>query len=389
MIVKRHRVSTALLSLLLFCSCGCLHRQLSIQAHYTVEDNGGYPILVPSFASTRIEDDFQTSNVILQSAGPENQTKLSPDCVIEGEVFSLRPGIPADSNHWTIRSLSVQGWNLRGDKVDVDEQWKLFAEKLALMKQQGCFPPKMSVFSVQQAFAAVIPLPASEVQSYFYSANAEGFVDLAPGMEIKIEEILLSREVVGQRQSSYAYYQVVSGAEPGVTLRRSTSSHRGTNQSAGRQSNLYPHLPESFARAPLMRLFFESLPAGGSKRNAMLLGASNLHDLEAATRLLEAQGNQACADQRENVVCVTFKDDSVSLLSPIRINEHLVFYPFGTQLAIILPEPPRGKQAEALATARVMRRLAGGDYAEVLFPRTMEGARQLVLLPGDRVSWSQ
>jgi hypothetical protein len=138
-----------------------------------------------------------------------------------------------------------------------------------------------------------------------------------------------------------------------------------------------------------MRLFFESFAAGGSKRNAMLLGASHVDDLEAATRLLEAQGNQACAEHKENFVCVVFKDDSVSLLSPIRINEHLDFYPFGTQLAIILPEPAPGKQTEALATVRVMRRLAGGDYAEVLFPKTMEGARQLVLLPEDRVHWSQ
>ena len=382
-------MSTALLSLLLLCSCGCLHRKLSIQAHYTVEDNGGYPMLVPAFASTRVEGDFQTSNLILQSAGPENQTELSHDCVIEGEVFSLRPGIPADSNHWTIRSLSVQGWNLRGGNFDMDEQWKLFAKKLALMKQQGCFPPEMSVFSVQQAFAAVIPLPASEVQSYFYSANAEGFVNLSPGMEIKIEEMLASREVLGQRQSSYDYYQVVSSAGPGVALRRSVSGHRGQNQSAGRESNLYPHLADSFATAPLMRLFFESIAAGGSKRNAMLLGASHVDDLEAATKLLEAQGNQACAAHRDSFVCVTFKDDSVSLLSPIRINGHSVLYPFGTQLAIILPEAPRGKQTEALATVRVMRRLASGDYAEVLFPRTMEGARQLVLLPGDRVHWSQ
>jgi hypothetical protein len=205
-------------------------------------------------------------------------------------------------------------------------------------------------------------------------------------MEIKIEEFLAS-------QSSYAYYQVVPNVEPGVTLRRSASSHppshRGQNQSAGRESNLYPHLPNSFAATPLMRLFFESLPAGSAKRNAMLLGASNLHDLEAATRLIEAQGNQACAEHKEDFVCVTFKDDSVSLLSPIRVNEHLFFYPFGTQLAIVLQGLPRDKQTEALATIRVMRAVAGGDYAEVLFPKTMEGARQLVLLPEDRVRWSQ
>ena len=382
-------MSTALLPLLLLCFSGCLHRKLSIQGNYTVEGNAGYPMLVPAFASTRVEGEFQTASVILQGARRATQTELHPGCEIPGDVFSLHPGNPADGKHWTIRSLSVQGWNLRGGQVDTDEQWEQFVRELARMQQRGCFPAGLSVFSLQRAFAAVIPLPASDVQSFFYSANAEGFVNLSPGMQIKIEEMLGSREVTGQIHSSYAYYEVVSSTGTGVTLRRSASSHRGQNQSTGRESNLYPHLAGSFASAPLMRLFFESFPAGGSKRNAMLLGASHLDDLEAATRLLEAQGNQACADHKENFVCVTFKDDSVSLLSPIRVNEHLFFYPFGTQLAIILQSLPRDKQTEALATIHVTRRLARGDYAEILFTKTMEGARQLVLLPEDRVRWSQ
>jgi hypothetical protein len=388
MILRRYG-STAFLPLLLLCFSGCLHRKHSIQGNYTVEGNAGYPMLVPAFASTRVEGEFQTASVILQGARQANQTELNPGCAIAGDVFSLHPGNPADSKHWTIRSLSVHGWNLRGGNVDTEEQWQRFVGELARMQQHGCFPAGMSVFSLQRAFASAIPLPASDLQSFLYSANAEGFVNLSPGMQIKIEEMLASREVTGQIQSSYAYYQVVSSAEPGVTLRRAASSHQGQNQSTGRESNLYPHLADSFASAPLMRLFFESFAAGGSKRNAMLLGASHVDDLEDATRLLEAQGNQACADHKQSFVCVVFKDDSVSLLSPIRINEHLSFYPFGTQLAVILQKLPRDKWAEALTTVRVMRPLARGDYAEVLFPKTMEGARQLVLLPEDSVHWSQ
>ena len=389
MILRRYATQAAFLPLLLLCFSGCLHRKVSLQGNYTVEGNAGYPMLVPAFTSTRVEGDFQTSNVILQGARQDSHTELAAGCVIQGDLFSLHPGIPADSKHWTMKGLSVQGWNLRGGKVDTDEQWKMFVGQLALMKQQGCFPPEMTIFSLQQAFAAVIPLPASEVQSFLYSANSEGFVDLSPGMEIKIEEMLASGEATAQRQTAYTYYQVVSSTELGVALRRSVSGHRGQNQLAGQESNLYPHLPDSFAKAPLMRLFFESFPAGGSKRNAMILGASHLNGLEAATRLIEAHGNEACAAQESNFVCITFKDDSVSLLSPIRINEHLSFYPFGTQLAIILQGLSGDKQTEALATVHVMRRLARGDYAEVLFPRTMESARQLVLLPEDRVHWSQ
>ena len=382
-------MSTALLPLLLLCFSGCLHPKLSIHGNYTVEGNAGYPMLAPAFASTRVEGDFQTANVILQSSKQKKQTEPGSGCVIVGNAFSLQPGNPPDSNHWTVRSLSVQGWNLRGGQVDIDEQWKRFVGELARMQQHGCFPAETSVFSLQRAFAAVIPLPASEVQSFLYSANVEGFVDLSPGMEIKIEEFLASREVIGQGQSSYSYYQVVSSGEQGVALRRSVSGHRAQNGSEGREANLYPHLQESFAAAPLMRLFFESIAAGGSKRNAMLLGASHVEDLEAATTLIEAQGNQACTARGDNSVCVTFKDDSVSLLSTIRINEQLVLYPFGTQLSVILQKLPQDKQTQALAKVQVMRRLASGGYAEVLFPRTMESARQVVLLPDDRVHWSQ
>ncbi len=208
MILRRYKMSTALLPLLLLCFSGCLHRKLSIQGNYTVEGNAGYPMLVPAFASTRVEGEFQTASVILQGARRANQTELNPGCAIQGDVFSLRPGNPADGKHWTIRSLSVQGWNLRGGQVDTDEQWERFVRELARMQQRGCFPAGLSVFSLQRAFAAVIPLPASDVQSFFYSANAEGFVNLSPGMQIKIEEMLGSREVTGQIHSSYAYYEV-------------------------------------------------------------------------------------------------------------------------------------------------------------------------------------
>ena len=73
-------------------------------------------MLVPAFASTRVEGEFQTANVILQGARQASNRAQLRAALIEGDVFSLHPGNPADSNHWTIRSLSVQGWNLRGGR---------------------------------------------------------------------------------------------------------------------------------------------------------------------------------------------------------------------------------------------------------------------------------
>ena len=181
------RGATALLSLLLLFCLGCLHRTPSIQGTYRLEENAGFPLLVPSFASTVVDGDFQTARLFLAENDRRNEGRRTRDCSVEGEVFSLHPDYPAAS--WTVRSLSLQGWNHRGSEIDIDAEWKLLAEKLDLLERHGCFAPGETAASIRQAIASVIPLPAGELQSFFYSADAEGFVDLAPGMEIKLEEL--------------------------------------------------------------------------------------------------------------------------------------------------------------------------------------------------------
>jgi hypothetical protein len=388
------RGSTALLSLLLLFCLGCLHRMPSSQGTYRLEENVNFPLLVPSFASTVVDGDFQTARLFLAENDQKNEGRNTRDCSVKGEVFSLHSDDRART--WTVQSLSLQGWNHRGSEIDLDAQWKLLAEKLDLLERNGCFAPGENAASIRQAIASVIPLPAGELQSFFYSADAEGFVDLAPGMEIKLEELQMPKtfqaarpEVGDQRTasgltSSEGYFEVVSGSG-GTALRRSKSKH---GRSAG-GNELYPDLPNRFATTPRMRLFFESLSKDGSTRSAMLLGSSNLRDLNATTERIRSCGKVACATHQPESVCVVFVNDSVSLLASLWINGHSTLYPLGTQLALILPELPQCKQAEVLSSVRVMRPLASGAYAEILFPKTMEAMRQVTLLPGDRIAWRQ
>lgn len=390
------RGSTALLSLLLLFCLGCLHRMPSSQGTYRLEENANFPLLVPSFASTVVDGDFQTARLFLAENDQKNEGRHTRDCSVEGEVFSLHPDYRASA--WTVQSLSLQGWNHRGSEVDIDAQWKLLAEKLDLLERNGCFAPGETAASIRQAIASVIPLPAGELQSFFYSADAEGFVDLAPGMEIKLEELQMSlpktfqvaRPEVGDQRtasgltSSEGYFEVVSGSG-GTALRRSKSKH---GRSAG-GNELYPDLTNRFATTPRMRLFFESLSKDGSTRSAMLLGSSNMRDLDATTELIRSRGKVACATHRPESVCVVFVNDSVSLLASLWINGRSTLYPLGTQLAVVLPELHQRRQAKLLSSVRVMRSLASGAYAEILFPKTMEALRQVTLLPGDRVAWHQ
>jgi hypothetical protein len=46
-----------------------------------------------------------------------------------------------------------------------------------------------------------------------------------------------------------------------------------------------------------------------------------------------------------------------------------------------------GQEEAVFASMRVKRKTSGGAYAPLVFPRTRDGAIQVLLLPGDHVDW--
>jgi hypothetical protein len=79
--------------------------------------------------------------------------------------------------------------------------------------------------------------------------------------------------------------------------------------------------------------------------------------------------------------CITFKS-GISLLISCRVNGKLTRKPFGTTVSQVIND----KQS-ALNSLVLIRHMAGGGYAAVEFPRTLEAAREVTLLNGDRLSW--
>ena len=103
---------------------------------------------------------------------------------------------------------------------------------------------------MQRASAGVIPLPAGELSRFLYSSDAQGFIDLAPGMEIKIEELQMptgpavkvaptqaSDPQAAKVTESYGYLQTVR-IDRGVALRRS----KPETQLSAMRSDLYSDL---------------------------------------------------------------------------------------------------------------------------------------------------
>lgn len=380
----------ATLCALMFCS-GCLQHKVSIVGAYRIDDKGGVPMLLPSGLQGVNSETFQTVTVTLPTGQAQAKTQERDDCAVHGAVFSMLPSPGSGNNSWVVKSPSASGWVTVSGETDVYAQWKLFIRKLARVHDRGCFPSDLSTQFIRSAIAARIPIPANEVPIYMYSDQGERFVNLAPGMEIRIQRVLLTGKVpnsasVHSLLISTLVYDVTSGHGSGVQLRRNRSQ-KGLHSTALRPKDKeFLTLDQRFAGTSVLRLFLQGISENESKSDPILIGTSDTAQLDAATDLVWQRDHVTCVDRR-GIVCIEFPPGSISLFSTVWVNGHRATCPFGAPLtSILFPLSPL-KQAKALESIRVMRRLDRDRYAAIQFTRTPDGARQVLLLPGDRIEW--
>jgi len=381
----------ALLPSLLLCT-GCVHRTPALGGTYTLEENSGYSLLLPSLSTQASDQDFQTTTLTLPGSKP-SRGRL---CVIQGSVFSLTPD--SKPNQWTVRSLSAVGWQKRAGNLDMHAEWNHFLRDLLEIERQSCFPRKETFYSMRRRIAETIPLPANEAAFFFYSFGGSGFVDLAPGMLIRIERPLIQNATSTARAnykgSLEADYRVTAPSSIGVELLLSHTANRRAARSLAADANLLFDLSARFKPHPLLRLFLQSIGDAREQPIAILLGASSIHDLDEATRRVEENGRTRCPDSQAALDCISFGNQTaVSLLSSVRINSRTEPQPFGTPMGYVIEiaSSTSGRRNaatdRALQTASLIRPLVDGGYAEVKFPRTWDSISHIVLLPGDRLEW--
>jgi len=383
-------LSRAALCALMFCS-GCLQHRISSLDGYSIDDKGGVPMLVPVASQYVDSAEFQTVMVTLPAAPSEAKLRVRDDCAIQGSVFSMHSGTSSDNRSWAVRSPSTSGWDTLSAEIDIDAQWRLFIRELAHMVDRGCFPSGLTAQSIRTAIAKRIPLPTSEVPIFMYSDQGERFVNLAPGMEIRIQRVLSTVSSANSGagnsvQIQTAIYDVVSRHESGVRLRRNRRPDKPEKPSPGAQDRQFLTLDERFDPTPVLRLFLQGFSPKESESGAILIGTSDATQLDVLTDLIRQRDPVACISS-PGAVCVDLPDGSVSLFSIVWINGRRTTCPFGTSLASLLFLLPPPKQAEALESVQVIRQLSLGIYARIRITRTVEDARKLLLLPGDRIVW--
>jgi hypothetical protein len=379
---------------LLFCA-GCAHRSPIVSAAYTLEEKSGYSLLVPSIATQASDAAFQRTVISLPGDKLKDDVGLSRTCTIHGDVFSLTPDRAGFPTRWIVKSLSAQGWKSQGADHNIHAQWNRFVEELQKLEQESCFPHKTTIFSIRRTIAESIPLPASEASFFLYSFGGTGFVNLAPGMEIKFERPLLddaaSTTHLVNQGSLEADYKVVSGSGDGVALRLSRTANKKVARSLGATGTRLFEMSNRFQSKPMLRLFLQSVGDGKESLPAILVGADSVSDLEKATEQIEKNGRKNCPENvSSRVDCLLFSSGTaVSLMSSVDLNGKAELLPFGTSVGYMVDISSRGNSGHTLKTVSLSRMLMGGGYANINFRKTLEAVQQIVLLPGDRLDWKQ
>jgi hypothetical protein len=375
----------------LMCCSGCLQHKVTLSSGYRIDDKSGIPMLLPSGSQDVNPGEFQTVTVTLPAGTDEATTRVRDDCAIHGAVFSMHPSSSSGNNAWVVQSPGASGWVRVSGETDVYAQWRSFVRELARVHDQGCFPSSLSTQFIRSAIAARIPIPAGEVPLFMYSDQGERFVNLVPGMEVKIQRVLSTGKVtssgsVDSLQISTLVYDVSSDDGGGVRLMHNRSQEGRDSAPLGSKDEEALTLDQRFAGTSVLRLFLAGISEKESKSNPVLIGTSDSEQLDAVTELVGQKGNATCVEQ-PSIACMEFPFGSISLFSIVWVNGHKTICPFGAPLTSLFFTLPPRKQAKALESIRVMRRLDLDRYADIQITRTRDAARQVLLLPGDRIEW--
>ncbi len=382
-------LSKPVLYALLLCCSGCFHHKFAIVDGFRLIENGGAPMLVPTDSQSSDPGNFEATTLVISGGSAGAKDQVNHQCVINGEVFSLRSASPPDSRYWIVRSPSISGWVTLASKIDIGSQWKVFTRGLALMNENGCFPSGLTALEIRVAIVQRIPLPADEVPLFFYSDQGIGFTDLAPGMEVTLERFLPTAESVsgqGPPRMWVSGYEVIPRQGKGVRLKLTRKVQRGPDGDSGSEEKELLSLSQRFAQTPVLRLFLEGVFGTGQVSHGILIGASTQRQLDALTDLIHQSDPAKCMNYQETV-CTEFPLGALSLFSAVWVDGRRTSCLFGSSLAALSRCQPRPEQTRALESAQVFRRVNPDHYAEIDFPRNKDGAAQLLLLPGDRVEW--
>jgi hypothetical protein len=365
----------------LFAGCLRTHTVKPV-GQYQLNSRSDITLLLPP-AMSPTNGTTQTTMLDLgsRSIEPSNKDRVLL-CSIRGRIFALSR--ESGGKRWEFQAPNVNGWNTPAVHEEADSEWEVFLRQIAKLASSGCFAKGMGVDAIQQRLIEAMPIPAGEVLRFYYSLGSFGFVDLHPGMQIRVETTQMT---ASKKPTVSGVLFSIEGRSPvGVTLALASSrKHLRSNE-----KTIASEMLSKFAAFPLLRLFLEQGTTSSEKaRHPILLGARTQGILDQITDRVSQKGERGCDSSGPESSCIIVSDGgTISLLSTITVNGRAVLYAPGTTLAQVLGANTVNKLDGALKTVTVQRRFDDHD-ATISFSRDRATASKLILINGDRIRWNQ
>lgn len=372
---------------------GCIPRRAAIPGYYRIVSiDSQYFELPPNTSSG---NGSHLTIPITLSINGISHAQPEQNCSIHGRWFSFYHSITGKDVRWFANTPSADAWAESGGSVDMGAEWETFLRELAILQDKGCFASADAATWIKTQIAERMPLPADSALLYRYSFGPGGYVDLAPGMQLQIERVLLLSDAGGQQGNAKSQgpltttYNLVRSSDNGVQLKLIRGGEKDPRLNGFSMKWPDRILAINFKTSTWLRLMLQSVVISGDiKRPAILLGGSDLARLNAATDELVSDPRASCNNIRvPQVFCTEFNGSvAVSPKVGIVVNHRRVYVPVGSKLWSVLPRMSNSSKSTMLKSLRVQRKFANG-YVDVRFDDNVEHISQLTLVGGDKISW--
>jgi hypothetical protein len=350
------------------------------------------------FAPTVPESQATNAAVILTLGSTDRVVSVPSACTTEKGLFRLEhtSGTPTaiqiflpTPEKW----LSHLEGRSKADDGDVVETFYSFLADLDRWEEVGCFAS--TSFSLRDYTLQSIPMRPSEslFNAYGYGLERSG-LDLKRGLRLRIERAYFRPVGSGEEEYSIKNYLGVSTTRFDVELASDGKirfQQIGAIQYSpeslekdGEEGHRDLSLQDLQGQAHYRLLFYTYLVPKAHGISAAIIGASNAGQLDELEQKLRAHPEESCRDaaKARGEYCFEFKGFvTVSTQIKVELNGKSQFVDWGTKVKSIVPR-------KALKSLTMQRQFMG-SYYDVCFDPANSNILSLVLVGGDRLTWSK
>lgn len=260
-------------------------------------------------------------------------------CSAGGGLFRVSSSSGSPSR-WSVTLPSFAAWQGSISNGSLQQEFDRFLDDLGRLETEGCFPGGVGAL-LEQAVRESIPVLVHDTLYYRYDWQpAEGFVNLEPGMRLKIERA--DHGPSGKIQgTSITYYRVTRDAHRMIAFRLTGDKTKSAAAEDQQDGDLAATVHDTF----YVRLFLSGEHVPNSlKYTALIIGTRTQERMAEIAASLQAHPDTGCPQgPYQQVDCMMFRGSvTVSAELQVTANGKPVFVGLeeGVQSLFDQPKPP-------------------------------------------------